>query len=202
MNKPQNANAMAGALERHYPVTVVMKKVWRQHRQWGYTTWVVSGVLPEDFPDNCYEDRGVLSRGALSRSVLTDGDGVENIFKQGCQRLADEEGNEHFIWPGLTLSLYRDGLTSYFQNLSSDQPYLFVLCRDDDDQSALEPFLVSADFADAEAHMETEGTVLTVPLNFPFDKRIADYVLQNRPYLEKQAYEGKKHKRNRATTRL
>lgn len=190
MNNPQMPDAMTDALERHYSVTVVMKKVWRTHRKWRYPSWQVSGILPTDFSDKVRDSRG----GRIGR---TDSTG-----KQESQLLIDEEGSQHCIWPDLPFSLYRDGLTSYFQNLSSLQPYLFVLCRDDTDQDAMEPLLVSADFADAEAHMETEGTVLTAPLNAPFNTWIADYVLQNKIYLEKQAHDGKKHKRKKATTRL
>lgn len=190
MGDPYIPSAMTDALERHYAVTVVMKKVWRLHRQWRYPSWQVSGVLPADCSGSDYNSQD-------ARTGLG-----ENADQQDTRQLTDDDGNEHFIWSDLPFSLYRDGLTSYFQNLSSPQPYLFVLCREDSDKSALEPFLVSADFADAEAHMETEGTVLTAPLNAPFNTWIADYVLQNKTYLEKQAHDGKKHKRKKATTRL
>ena len=190
MDKPQNETNMTGVLERHYPVTVVINKVWRQHRQWRYPDWMVSGVIPE----------GSLSEGlqhdSTSHRVIDNG----KKLGKGYRNFREENGSEHFIWPGLQFSLYRDGLTSYFHNLHGDQPCLFILCRDDNDQTGLEPIAVSADFSDAEAHMETEGTVLTSPLVSPFDKWIADYVLQNKVHLQKQAQQSKKHKRKRATT--
>jgi hypothetical protein len=170
--------SMAGLLERHYPVTVVIDRIWREHRQWSYQDWVVSGVIPEE-PHN----------------------DEENVPVSQVQRFADDSGAEHYIWKGMQLSLYRDGLTSYFHNLQSEQPFLFVLCRDDDEQKGLVPVAVSANFADAEAHMETEGTVLTTPLCHPFDKYLADYVLHNKMYLEKQARQSGKRKRNKDSGR-
>ena len=192
MNKPQDENSTSNMLERHYPVTVVVNKVWRQHRQWRYPDWVVSGVIPE----------GHLSEDLHLDSSSHFANDSENKPQTDYRKFSEESGSEHFIWPGLQFSLYRDGLTSYFHNLNSEQPCLFILCRDDNDQTGLEPFAVSADFSDAEAHMETEGAVLTTPLVPPFDKWIADYVLQNKVHLEKQAQQSKKHKRKRATTQL
>jgi len=165
---------MTGLLERHYPVTVVIDKIWREHRQWSYPDWVISGVIPEQLQE---EER--------------------RLPVQEVRQFADDSGAEHYIWSGMQLSLYRDGLTGYFQNLQSEQPFLFVLCQNDDDQTGLIPVAVSANFADAEAHMETEGTVLTTPLCHPFDKYLADYVLHNKNYLEKQAHQNEKRKKNK-----
>jgi len=187
MDTLQDIENMVDALECHFPVTVVLKKTWRNHRNWRYPHWVVSGVLPEE---EVHQNNHGSNIGAQDKTTQT-----------AIQKFTSDSGDEIYIWPGLQFSLYRDGLTSYFQNLSSVQPVLFILCRDDEEQATIEPILVSADFADAEAHMETEGTVLTVPLNSPFDKWIAEYVLNNKVYLEKQAHEGKKHKRKKATTR-
>jgi len=181
-------DTMNGALECHFPVTVVLKQTWRDHRSWRYPSWVVCGVIPEQQDPQS--------------NVVSKITGPYASQQKTYQLFTNEAGDKHYIWPGLQFSLYRDGLTSYFHNLSSPQPYLFILCRDNEDQATVEPILVSADFADAEAHMETEGTVLTVPLPPPFDQWTANYILHNKAYLEKQAQEGKKHKRKKATTRL
>lgn len=186
----QGKDPMADVLERHYPVTVVLHKIWRQHRQWRYPDWLVSGVIAAD-----HSAQQVVNSGHAG--VIGDGKGS---VPADYRKHTDQNGDEHFVWQGLRFSLYRDGLTSYFLNLHGSRPSLFVLCRDDNENTGLEPITVSADFSDAEAHMETEGTVLTTPLVTPFDVWIADYILQNKPHLEKQGQQRKKHKRRRAAS--
>lgn len=114
------------------------------------------------------------------------------------QQLQGDQDQGHMIWSGFWLELFRDGLQSYYQNLMGKQPSLFVLCRDDDDDSDLAPTMISANFADAEAHMETDGIVLSTPLVAPFSNWLAEYILSQQPALEKQMLNhkhGKKDKR-------
>ncbi|MDR9436847.1 MAG: DUF3305 domain-containing protein [Thiohalophilus sp.] len=153
-----------------YPVSIVMRREYRQYGQWKLPHWNLVALLPQH-----------------------TGDG-----SQRRQRLQGEQDEGHLIWSGFWLELFRDGLQSYYQNLMGRQPSLFVLCRDDDDDSDLAPTMISANFADAEAHMETDGLVLSTPLVAPFSNWLAEYVLSQQPALEKQLQDhkhGKKGKR-------
>jgi len=153
-----------------YPVSIVMQREYRQYGQWQLPHWDLVALLPQH-----------------------TGDG-----SQRRQPLQGEQDEGHVIWSGFWLELFRDGLQSYYQNLMGKQPSLFVLCRDDDEDTDLAPTMISANFADAEAHMETDGIVLSTPLVAPFSNWLAEYILSQQPALEKQLQDhkhGKKDKR-------
>lgn len=143
-----------------YPVTLILSRQWRQYGQWRLPYWDVAGLLPQP-------------RDAKPGSVTW-------------RRVEAEQDEEHLLWSGLWLDLFRDGLQSYYQNLTAGQPCLFILCRDDDPETGMAPTSVSANLADAEAHMETDGIVLTTPLIEPFSNWLAQYVLNNQNALEQQ----------------
>lgn len=146
-----------------YPVSVVMRREYRQYGQWQLPHWDLVALLPQH----------------------TEGD------SPGSQCPHEQQEQEHRIWSGFWLELFRDGLQSYYQNLMGRQPSLFVLCRDDDLETGLAPTMISANFADAEAHMETDGVVFSTPLVEPFSRWLAEYVLNNHQALEKQMQEHK-----------
>lgn len=155
-----------------YPVSVVLSRCWRQQGQWQFPHWDVVELLP---------------RHTHMQSNETD-----------YARVQTDKGDEQYVWSEMWLDLFRDGLQSYYQNLIGKQPSLFVLCRDDHPDTGIAPVSVSANFADAEAHMETDGIVLSTPLVAPFSKWLADYVLQNQSALNRQVRQhkgGKKGKR-------
>lgn len=154
--------------DEHFPVSVVLSRHWRQHGQWRFPHWELVSVLPAE----------------QVREPHTD----EPAFR----RVEAQDGLEHYIWSGLWLELFRDGLQAYYQNLTAQQPTLVVLCRDDHEDTGVAPVSVSANFADAEAHMETDGMVLSTPLQPPFLQWLADYVLQHQDYLDRQMQDHKK----------
>ncbi|MGD8407518.1 MAG: DUF3305 domain-containing protein [Thiohalophilus sp.] len=152
-----------------YPVSIVMRREYRQYGQWQLPHWDLVGLLPQH------------TTAGMDKAQPLPG-----------------EADDQMIWSGFWLDLFRDGLQSYYQNLMGKQPSLFVLCRDDDVDTGLAPTMVSANFADAEAHMETDGIVLSTPLAEPFSNWLAEYILNNQPVLERQLQEhkgGKKGKR-------
>jgi hypothetical protein len=111
--------------------------------------------------------RKTVSRGAWSVpswravSVLAG----ENLVSAGAQGalIMDVEGEEHFLWSGLRLELFRDGAHSYWSNLVGQQPSLFVICHDHED-TGLRPMLVTADQDQASAAIEASGAVYRVPI--------------------------------------
>jgi len=152
-----------------YPVSIVMRQEYRQYGQWQLPHWDLVALLPQH-----------------------TGDG-----SQRRQRLQGEQDEGHTIWSGFWFELFRDGLQSYYQNLMGKQPSLFVLCRDDDAETGLAPTMISANFADAEAHMETDGIVLSTPLVAPFSNWLAEYVLSQQSALEKQLQDHKHSKKGK-----
>jgi hypothetical protein len=83
--------------------------------------------------------------------------------------LVGEEGERaRYVWSGLRIALHKDACESYWFNLQSETPYLFVICyRDEaaeDESLAVEPALVTASQDEANAHLESEDLVYSVPM--------------------------------------
>lgn len=76
-------------------------------------------------------------------------------------RQADDE--EHFLWGGLRLELYRDATEAYWTNLMGRQPSLFVLCSQRED-GTLEPMAVTADMHEAGSSVEGDDQVFAAPI--------------------------------------
>lgn len=96
-----------------------------------------------------------------------------------CLQIRNEPGAEHYLWRGLTLRLHRDGCQSYWLNLQSDEPRLYLVCEDEGGDQVPEPLLVSADCDEASAYLEGEGRVLQAPMPAEVYRALEAYVLQH-----------------------
>lgn len=97
--------------------------------------------------------------------------------------LVHEDGeSRRYLWSGLDLVLYRDACESYWYNLMSGRPYLYVICEmieGDDGDERLTPFLVTADQQEATGHMETDDRVYSVPMPEKVHRWAEQFVLEN-----------------------
>ena len=87
-----------------------------------------------------------------------------------------------YLWSGLRLSLYKDACESYWYNLMSDEPYLYVVCfaeEDEDGEECLHPVLVTADQQEATGHMETDDQVYSVPMPEQVHQWVERFVVEN-----------------------
>ncbi len=87
-----------------------------------------------------------------------------------------------YLWSGLRLSLYKDACESYWYNLMSGKPYLYVICYADEDEdgaTSLIPALVSADQQEATGHMETDDQVYSVPMPEQVHQWLERFVVEN-----------------------
>ena len=139
--------------EFSHPVTLVLQRRMRQQQPWRYADWRLVAVLP------------------------ANGEAAGD-----CRVLQTGQDEQHFIWSGYSLRLYRDGLIAYYENLTGGQPMLYVLCHEDPRHGLL-PVTVTADHSEAEAHMETGDTALSVPLQPPVSQWVAQYILKHQDYL-------------------
>jgi len=99
--------------------------------------------------------------------------------------------DEHFLFGGLTLSLHRDEGESYYYNLLSEHPALFVVCRDHNGPVP-RPFLATASYDEAAAYMEGEDEVFRVPMPGEIYRWVEAYVLEHYTPERKQKRERKK----------
>lgn len=154
---------MSTTADVRYPVSLILGRTWQQSGRWHFPHWQVLEILP------CITspDTGELQ----------------------CHPVANDGQIERFLWSGLWLEFFHDGLQGYYQNLTGSHPSLFVLCNSDDSGDEVGPVAISANHADAEAHMESDGIVLETPLTSPFSSWLADYILENQTVFERQLAE-------------
>ncbi|MEX1081356.1 MAG: DUF3305 domain-containing protein [Halofilum sp. (in: g-proteobacteria)] len=134
----------------HWPVRVLMRRSEIDRGAWSYPRWELTGILPDPDPPP----------GRVSRVV------------HETDRTLDLE------WIGLSIPLFRDAAESYWYNLVGREPSLFVICRAGTDID-LEPFLVTANYDEAGAHMEADDQVLATPLPQAFGPALEQFVMQH-----------------------
>jgi hypothetical protein len=94
----------------------------------------------------------------------------------GRVRVRSDPGGEDYLWVGLSLRLFKDELESYYYNLTSNNPSLYVISLVDD-QGVLQPFRVSACFDEANACSEAGHHVEAVPMPPELYRWVESYVL-------------------------
>jgi len=73
------------------------------------------------------------------------------------------QGELH-IWPDLALKLYPLHCDSYYHNLSSKQPNVYIVCARDEVSGAPKPQLLTVDYDEAASYMETGEEVFNAAL--------------------------------------
>lgn len=100
--------------------------------------------------------------------AVVAGEDVVDRDDAGCTLVSDDGDRARFMFSGLELGLFKDGCESYWYNLQSEAPYLFVVCfhdEDTDDEAmAVDPVFVTPSQDEANAHMESEDLVFSVPM--------------------------------------
>jgi hypothetical protein len=140
------------------PVAVVMGRRMVSGQKWRVPSWRVVGVV------SGAELAGRDARGTLVRSD------------------ADEE---HFLWGGLNLELFRDAAESYWANLTGSQPALFVLCSEDA-EGRLAPKAVTADQDEASSGVEVDDRVFAAAIPPEVYQHIEAFVVAHHMPQEKR----------------
>ena len=110
--------------------------------------------------------------------------GEEVVDERGDATLVHEDDDcRRYLWPGLAVELYPDGCESYWYNLLSERPSLFVVCfeRDEEDEDGTEliPAIVTASQDEANAHLESDDPVYSVPMPDKVVEWVERYVVEN-----------------------
>jgi hypothetical protein len=117
----------------------------------------------------------------------------ENVPGREARRvpLPPVDGSPQYLWGGFSLDLYRDGTESYWYNLVSDNPSLFIACSQTDDGEMV-PTLVTASPDEASGHMESEGQVFSTPIPPEVYLQIEAVVVEHHRPQEKKVRRRKK----------
>lgn len=157
--------------DKIFPVRLLLNRDNLHLGPWHYPQWSVISVLPDD--------------------------SVEELSHPRCHEVHSHRNNQKYLWSGLYLELFRDELNAYYQNLTGAHPSLFILCDETDNTPGLMPVCITANHGDAEAHMESDGTVLATPLEAPYLGWLADFILKNQSLFESQLNEMQHEKKGK-----
>ncbi len=128
--------------------------------------------VPTRFPVSVLMERRLARSGPWSEYqwecvAVTAGERIAG-GESGMTLVSEDGDAARFLWSGMPVELHADGCESYWYNLQSETPYLFVICHRDeaaeDDSMAVAPALVTASQDEANAHLESEDLVFSVPM--------------------------------------
>lgn len=91
-----------------------------------------------------------------------------------------------------TLTLYRDERTDYRFNLSSQDPHLFIVCEEDDEQ--LSPLLITAAQSVASSYMDGDYQVLHIQMPLPVQAWMEAFIGRHGELIE---FKGKRCKKRK-----
>lgn len=147
-----------------FPVSVMMRRKMISRSGWSMPSWDALSVLP----------------GGSSASG-----------ERGCTLVHEVGGEQHFLYCGFEVSLYRDAAETYWWNLTAEQPSLFVICLKDEAEELL-PNMVTADHEVAQAAVEKNGAAFAVPIPPEIHDAIERVVLEH--YRPEAPRKRKQHK--------
>jgi hypothetical protein len=130
-----------------YPVAVIMERVTLANR-WATERWEAKGVVPD----------------------AAASDKSERVIVQ-------EERLTQVLFPGLAIRLQRDEAEGYYYNITSPQPKVFVMWRDDDGPAR--PVNLTVSYHEGARWMDSEAHVDGVPLPPELLPGIAEFVAEH-----------------------
>ena len=107
-------------------------------------------------PDNRWEDGHWQVTGVIAA-------GPDDHEAQPPRQLHAATQARQYLHTGLNLRLYKDDAESYYYNLVSDNPGVFVICSQEAGEP-LQPFIATLSYGEATSYMETDEIVETVAM--------------------------------------
>lgn len=118
-----------------FAVSVLVEYRELQDKRWEEGCWQVAGVVAGS------QGAGTLQKGALHAAAK----------------------GQKILHTGLSMRLHKDDAESYYFNLVSDDPRVFVICTRED-AGPLRPFIVTLSYGEATSYMETDEIVESVAM--------------------------------------
>ena len=137
------------------PVNIVLRQRTIQRGRWSVPVWELDAV----------------ALGTQARVPAGEGELIHQT-----------DTDKSYIWSGWNITLYKDACERYWHALIGDKPLVYVVCRDPlDDNATLstEPLLVTCDYDEATAYLETDDTVLSMPIPADIYRHMEAFVLQH-----------------------
>ena len=133
------------------PVAVLVEYQVIHDNRWTDSRWVVTGVVAGEQ----FSDAGMH-----------------------CKLVHSNDAGKHYLWTGLSIELHKDDAESFYCNLMSDNPGVFVICDEAQDEP-LRPSIVTLSYSEATTYMETDQRVERVAMPAELYRWLEHYVLSN-----------------------
>ncbi|MFW2438375.1 MAG: DUF3305 domain-containing protein [Arenicellales bacterium] len=141
-------------------------------------SFVVSVIMESRPSTNQWVDEIWDATGLVALSDSVSDTEVENEVKQ-----VQQGDVRQLIYSGLKIRLFLDECESYYHNLMSPEPGVFIVAREEDaegnESDVPIPFLVSLSFDEAHAYLEGDDIVYAVPIPPELYRWAEAYVLEN-----------------------
>jgi hypothetical protein len=138
-------------MHKAFPVSIIVGFQSTCDKRWESGYWKVTGLV---------------AGGSAAR---------EGIHRQPLH--AATEGTP-YLWTGLSVELHRDDAESYYFNIISDTPRVFVICSQQESEP-LTPVIVTLSYDEAASYMETDEVVESVAMPAELYRWVEQYVLEN-----------------------
>ena len=122
-------------------------------------------------PDNRWEDGQWRVAGVIAA-------GPDDQATTSPRQLHAATQARQYLHTGLNLRLYKDDAESYYYNLVSDNPGVFVICSQEAGEP-LQPFIATLSYGEATSYMETDVRVERVDMPAELYHSLEHYVLAN-----------------------
>ncbi|MDH5659494.1 MAG: DUF3305 domain-containing protein [Gammaproteobacteria bacterium] len=148
-----NTNNTGETLTTSFPVSIIMQHRLIENNIWQAEQWEVEAVIA----------------GGNSTS--------EDIPERTISRIGSDE--EKYVWTNYQINLFADEAESYYFNIISDTPFVFVVCRDEEGNGELIPFNTSVNYDEAASYMELDDHVFQVPMPAEIYRWVEAFVVNN-----------------------
>lgn len=141
-----------GLLTNNFPVSIIMQHRRIENNFWESEKWEV-------------------------KAVIAGGDKNDGVPEKMISRIGVDD--EQYIWKNYQINLFKDEVESYYFNIISDTPYVFVVCQDQEDDGHLIPFTVTVNYDEASSYMELDDEVFQVPMPPEIYLWVEEFVVNN-----------------------
>ncbi len=138
-------------MQHSFPVSILVDYLDTPDNRWQAGRWCVNGVV-------------------------AGGQGQEEGVKQ--IPLRADSGQRQVLWTGFSVELHKDDAESYYFNIVSDTPRIFVICTLDEG-GPLRPLIVTLSYDEASSYMESDDIVEAVAMPGELYRWVEPFVLEH-----------------------
>jgi hypothetical protein len=138
-------------MQHNFPVSILVDYQATPDNRWQVGRWYVSGLV-------------------------AGGQGQGEAVKQTPLRVEDRQ--QQTLWTGLSVELHKDEAESYYFNIISETPRVFVVCTLDDN-GPLRPLLATLSYDEAGSHLESDDIVESVAMPAELYRWVEQFVLEH-----------------------